>query len=123
MIMPAVQKPHWKALRGEEGLLHRMQARCSRSASPSMVVDTAAGRPERGIDAAMHRLAVDRDGAGAAIAGIAPFFDTEPAEFPQDGAQALSRAGRLTSKRFAVDLEAHAIVPEFVADGVWRVRP
>ena len=25
MIMPAAQKPHWKGLRVEEGLLHRMQ--------------------------------------------------------------------------------------------------
>jgi hypothetical protein len=34
-------------------------------------------------DAAMHRLAVDQHGAGAAVAGVAAFLDAEMPELAQ----------------------------------------
>ena len=38
----------------------------------------------------MHRLAVEPDGAGAAIAGVAALLDAEAAVVAQEGAQALA---------------------------------
>ena len=40
----------------------------------------------------MHRLAVEVDGAGAAIAGVAALLDAVPAEGAQQRAQALAGA-------------------------------
>jgi hypothetical protein len=40
-------------------------------------------------DAGVNRIAIDHHRAGAAIAGIAPLFDTEPSELTQESAQAL----------------------------------
>src|SRR5262245_34742429 len=60
--------------------------------------------------AAMHRLAVEQHGAGAAVAGIAAFLDAEMAELAQEGAQALPGA-RLLGKRFAVDFKPHQAAP------------
>src|SRR3954471_1365519 len=57
--------------------------------------------------AAMHRLAVDQHGAGAAVAGIATLLDAEMPEFAQERAQALS-GSRGFGKLLAVDLEHHA---------------
>src|SRR4051812_4452805 len=93
-----------KALRIEEGLLHRMRA-----AVPTESFDrgdSAAFGAERGDQAAMHGLAVEQHGAGAAVAGIAALLHTEMAELAQERAQALPGA-RLLRKRRAVDLEAH----------------
>ena len=42
--------------------------------------------------AAMHRLAVDQHGAGAAVAGVAALLDAEMPEFAQEGSQALAGA-------------------------------
>src|SRR5512147_3114039 len=57
--------------------------------------------------AAMHWLAIDQHGAGAAVAGVATFLDTEMAEFAQERAQALAGLWRF-GKFLAVDLECHA---------------
>ena len=38
----------------------------------------------------MHRRAVEPDGAGAAIAGVAALLDAEAAVLAQEGAQALA---------------------------------
>ena len=54
----------------------------------------------------MHRLAVEIDSAGAAIAGVAAFLDAEMAEVAQEGAQALP-GGRLLGEGLAVDGVCH----------------
>ncbi|MGY4481078.1 hypothetical protein ACVWWR_000269 [Bradyrhizobium sp. LM3.2] len=93
-----------KALRIEEGLLHRMCA-----AVPAETFDRGDGAPlgaEGRDQAAMHRLAVEQHGASAAIAGVAALLHAEMAELAQERAQALAGA-RCLRKRFAVDLEAH----------------
>ena len=41
-------------------------------------------------NAAMHRLAIEQHGAGAAVAGIAAFLDAEMTELAQECAQALA---------------------------------
>ena len=50
----------------------------------------------------MDRRAVEPDGAGAAIAGVAALLDAEDATLAQEGAQALSGL-RLGGKQLAVD--------------------
>ena len=57
--------------------------------------------------ARVHRLAIDHHGTGAAIAGVAAFFDAEIAELAQERAQALAgaRAGLMV---FAVHQKSHA---------------
>ena len=82
-----------KALRIEKGLLHRMQA-VRRAGEPFDRRDAAPLGAERRHEAAMHGLAVEMDGAGAAIAGIAAFLDAEPAELAQEGSQALAGTRR-----------------------------
>ncbi len=57
----------------------------------------------------MDRLAVEMDGAGAAIARIAALLDPEPAGLPQIGAQALAGAG-IGLVGMSVDGEPHACV-------------
>ena len=58
-----------------------------------MVVTVAPGGAEGRHQAGMHRHAVEPDGAGAAIAGIAAFLDAEAAVLAQEGAQALAGSG------------------------------
>src|SRR3954454_7766346 len=93
-----------KALRIEESLLHRVRAAVS-----AETFDRGDGAPlgtEGRDQAAMHRLAVQQHGAGAAIAGVAALLHAEMAELAQERAQALAGAW-LLRKRRAVDLEAH----------------
>src|SRR5450631_3353682 len=75
----------------EEGLLHRVKfAIISESLNGG---DGMAFGPERRDQAAMHRLAIDQDGAGAAVSGVAALLDAEMAGFAQERAQTLSGAG------------------------------
>ena len=53
--------------------------------------DLATLGAERGRDAAVHRLAVEPDRAGAAIACVATLLDADVAEVAHECAQALSR--------------------------------
>jgi hypothetical protein len=76
----------------EKRALHRMQRPVGRQAFDGR--DLAAFGTERRDEAAVHRLAVDQDAAGAAIAGVAAFLDAVPSELAQEGAQALARARR-----------------------------
>src|ERR1700737_3643892 len=61
---------------------------------------------ERRDQAAVHRLAVEQHGAGAAISGVAAFLDAEMAEVAQERTQALPGA-RLFGKARAVYPDAH----------------
>src|SRR5262249_8878790 len=97
-----------KALRIEEGLLHRMRA--GLAAETLDRGDGAALGPEGRDQAAMHGLPVEQHGAGAATAALAALFHAEMAELAQEGAQALTGA-RLLRERRAIDLEAHDVVP------------
>ncbi len=87
----------------EKRLLHRMK----RVALAGEPLD-GRHRPPLGAEGrhetAMHRLAVEMDGAGPAIAGVAAFLDAEPAELAQERAQTLARPRRR--------LMAHAIDEE-----------
>ena len=88
--MPGGAEPALKRLRIEKRLLHRMRAAVGREAfdgGDGMAVG-AEGRDQ----AAVHRLAVDQHGAGAAVAGVAAFLDAEMPELAQERAQALSGA-------------------------------
>jgi hypothetical protein len=58
----------------------------------------------------MDRLAVEMDGAGAAIARVAAFFDAEPAELAQERSQALA-GPRIGLMAQPVDEEAHPRTP------------
>ena len=104
MIMPAVQKPHWNPCASRN-------ARCIGCSvvAAGQALDgrhLAAFGAERRHQAAMHRLAVEIDRAGATVAGVAPLLDAEPAELAQISAQALP--GRRRCREFlAVDLYAH----------------
>jgi hypothetical protein len=90
MIMPAVTEAALKAVRVQEGLLHRMQP----SARPALDRgDLLALGAERGHQARVHRHAVHPHGAGAAIAGVAAFLHAQRALFAQEGAQALAGGG------------------------------
>ena len=103
-----------ESLRIEKRLLHRMGAAVGRQTldGGDGVAVGAEGRDQ----AAMHRLAVDQHGAGAAVAGVAAFLDAEMAELAQERAQALAGA-RGFRKCLAVDLEAHGRGPlQFGAD-------
>jgi hypothetical protein len=59
----------------EEGLLHRVQGFCAGQAADRG--DGSAFGTEGGEEATMHGLPIDMDGAGAAIAGVAAFFNAE----------------------------------------------
>ena len=61
---------------------------------------------EGGNEATVHGLAVEPDGAGPAVPGIATLSDSKPAELPGKGAQALADA-RFRFKDFSVDPVAH----------------
>ena len=55
----------------------------------------------------MHRLAIEPNRTGAAVTAIATFLDTEPAEFANEGSQALTRS-RFCLEAFSVNLVAHS---------------
>ena len=93
MIMPAVQKPHWKPCASRNACCIGCSAPLARKALDGG--DVAALGAERRDQAAMHRLAVEQHGAGAAVAGVAAFLDAEMAELAQERAQALPGARRL----------------------------
>ena len=63
-------------------------------------------RAEGRNQAAMHRLPVEPNRTGAAITAIATFLDAEPAEFANEGSQALARS-RFCLETFSVNLVAH----------------
>jgi hypothetical protein len=96
-------------LRIEESLLHRMQLAIG-AGQPLDRRHLAAGGAEGRHQAAMHRRAVEPDGAGAAIAGVAALLDPVEPAFPQEGAQALAGLG-LGRDRLAVDGVVHATSP------------
>ena len=93
-----------ESLRVEEGLLQRMRA--TLAAKSFKGGDRVPFGAERRDQAAVHRLAVDQHGAGAAIAGVAALLDAEMAELAQKGAQALPGAGSFRELP-AVDVESH----------------
>ena len=105
--MPAAQKPHWKACAFREGLLHRMQRTVLRQSFDGGYF--APGGAEGRHEAGMKWRAVEPHGAGAAVAGVAAFLDTEHAAVAQEGAQALS-GRRLGGKQFAIDVVVHSAV-------------
>jgi hypothetical protein len=89
-----------EALGIEELLLHRVQGLAGREAVErgDLVTSRAIGRR----DAAVEGAVVDPDGAGAAIAGVAPFADGKPPEIPEERPQTLA-GSRLLTERLAVD--------------------
>ena len=97
-------EPALEALRRHEATLHRVLP--IRSAQTLDRGDLASFGPERRSDAAMHRVAVQQHGAGAAIAGIAAFLDPEPAELSQERAKTLAWP-RHTHLRHAIDGQGH----------------
>ena len=105
MIMPAVQKPHWKPGASRNCSLHRMQV--LRCAEPFDRGDLASVGAERGRDAAVHGVAVQPHRARTAIACVATLFDAVPAQRADEGAQALP-GSRLLVERLAVDGVRHA---------------
>jgi glycine cleavage system regulatory protein len=68
--------------------------------------DFAPFRSKSGNKTAMHGFAVDADRACPAIAGIAAFFDTKPAEIANESSQTLSRT-RFSAERLSIDLVIH----------------
>ena len=54
--------------------------------------DRVAFGTKGGDQAAVHRLAIEKHGAGAAITGVATHLDSEMTELAQERAQALSGA-------------------------------
>jgi len=99
-------KTSLEARRLHECLLHRMQLPIPGESLDGgyLALPGAKGRDK----AAMNRHAVDPYGARSAIARIATFFDAEPSELAQEGAQTLPRP-RLVREGFAVDPIAHAV--------------
>ncbi len=93
-----------KRLRVEKCLLHRVDATIACETLDGG--DRMAVGAEGGDQAAVHRLAIDQHGTGAAIAGVAAFLDAEKPEFAQESPQALPGV-RTFRKRLAVDLKAH----------------
>src|SRR6266404_4089035 len=74
-------------------------------------------RPKSRDQTAMHRFPVEPDSAGAAIAGIAAFLDSEPAKAADKSSQTLTRP-RFGVEEFSVDLVSHenASVRKFLAN-------
>src|ERR687889_144876 len=116
-----------KALGFEERSLHRVQLSILRQTFDRC--DLAAFGAEGRNDTAVDRNPIKPDGARPAIAGIAPLLDAEPAQFAQEGAQALAGRG-LVRERLAVDVIAHisphaAWLPESsrrISSAKWKVR-
>ena len=69
------------------------------------------------MQAAMNGDAVEPDRAGAAVAGVAAFFDSEPSHLAQESSQALARPW-LFRERLAVDEVTHSLplIREFAPD-------
>ena len=76
---PGMQKPHWGTPVPDERLLQRVQGACP-SAQPLDGADRAAARLHGQHQAARDRLAVEVDGAGAAVAGAAAFLGSGQAQ-------------------------------------------
>ena len=93
-----------EGLRIEKRLLHRVQLAVL--GEPLDSGDLALGGAEGRQQAAMIGHAVEPHRAGAAIALVAAFLDTEPAMLAQEGAQALPRS-RFRRELPAVDGEVH----------------
>ena len=112
MIMPGVQNPHWNPCAATNAACIGCKAsrgplpRTARAGQPLDGGDAAPLRAEGREQAAVDRLAVEMDGAGAAIAGIAALLDAEPAALAQQGAQALA-GPRVHVLRMAVDDDPH----------------
>jgi hypothetical protein len=66
-------------LRIEKGLLHWVRSVIGRKAFDGR--NGMALGAEGGDQATVHRFAIDQDGAGAAVASVAPFLDAEMPEF------------------------------------------
>src|SRR5438876_11362203 len=79
-----------EALGVEKRLLHRVQLAVP--GEPFNRRHLFAIGAEGRIEAAVHRGAVDQHTAGAAVTGVTPLLDSEPAEVTQEGAQALPGA-------------------------------
>ncbi len=75
-------EPALKRLRIEKRLLHRMRSAIGRKAFDGR--DGMTIGAEGGDQATVHRLAIDQDGAGAAVAGVASLLDAEMPEFAQE---------------------------------------
>ena len=100
-----------------ERLLHRMQRAVGLGEAfdgGDRLVLGAECRDEAG----MNRLALDPDGAGAAVAGIATLFHAKEAALAQIGAQALAGCG-IGGDAFAVDGADHRDAP--VCESSWRI--
>ena len=69
MIMPGVQKPHWRPCFSQKAVC--IGWRSSPSARPSMVLIVGAVGLDGEHRAGLDRPAIDVDGAGAALAGVA----------------------------------------------------
>src|SRR5580704_16823475 len=66
------------------------------------------GRAKGRDQAAMHRLPVEPNRTSAAVTAIATLLDAEPAEFANEGSQALAWP-RFCLEAFSVNLVAHKI--------------
>src|SRR5262249_44421382 len=95
-----------KTLRMEESLLHRMQRAVAREPFDGRDLATLGAKCRK--QTTVHRLAVDKYRARAAIAGVAAFLDAEPAQFAQERAQALAAMREFRMVR-AVDNDAHDV--------------
>src|SRR5713101_8662007 len=86
--------------------------------------DVAAFSAKRRNQTAMNGSAVEPDRAGAAVAGVAAFFDSEPSHLAQESSQALSRA-RLFRERFAIYQVTHAgsflEISRRISSAKWKV--
>src|SRR5438552_1781792 len=89
-----------KPLRGNKGLLHRMQLAIGRQSFDRGHL--AIGSPEGGNQAAMHRDAFQPHRARPAITRVTAFLDPEPSAVTQKRAQTLARPW-FTGKDLAID--------------------
>jgi hypothetical protein len=91
-------------LRIKKRLLYRMQIAIAREAlnGRNLAICCTESRKQ----AAMHRFPVEPDRAGAAIAGIAAFLDSEPTKAADKSSQTLARPG-FGIEEFPVDFVPH----------------
>ena len=94
-----------KALGIDERLLHRMQSAVGGESfnGGHLPARGAEGRHQATVD----RLAIEPDGAGPAIAGVAAFLDAEPAQARAGRSAGTGRARVARSNALAVDVKAH----------------
>ncbi len=78
-IKPGVQKPHWMAASSTKACWMSLSSPLGPS-RPSSGADVLALGPYRQIDAGVEGLAVDEDGAGAALPHLAALFHAGHAE-------------------------------------------